>query len=320
MATNNAVNISSAGLVRYDGTGTFTGVTVTDHALLVGAASNGITSLGVATTGKILQGVTASDPAFSTATYPSVATGTGTFLQADGTNWVPTTATFPGTATSTGTILRANGTNWVATTATYPTTTTANQLLYSSATNTISEITTANSSLLKTNGSGVPSMTTTGSVTETSGAFNWPLQPCFRATLSADALNVTGNNTAYTIAANTEAYDQASNYDNTTFTFTAPVTGKYHFDSTIFMYGIVAASSVDVTLRNSGGTIIAQLCRTTGLAVSTASNYCGSWSATIPMTAADTCKLVLVVNGEGADIIDIQSGTAFTSFSGYLVA
>lgn len=161
MATNNAVNISSAGLVRYDGTGTFTGVTVTNHALLVGAASNGITSLGVATTGKILQGVTASDPAFSTATYPSVATGTGTFLQADGTNWVPTTATFPGTATSTGTILRANGTNWVATTATYPTTTTANQLLFSSATNTISEIATANSGVLTTSSAGVPSIDTT---------------------------------------------------------------------------------------------------------------------------------------------------------------
>lgn len=152
------------------------------------------------------------------------------------------------------------------------------------------------------------------------GEWTYPLQPSFRATLSADATNVTGNNTAYTVACNTEAYDRNADYNNATYTFTAPVTGIYHFDSTIFMYGVVAATSVDVTLRNSGGTIIAQLCRTTGLAVSSGGNYAGSWSATIPMTAADTCKLVLTVNGEGSDIIDIQSGTNQTCFSGWLVA
>ena len=45
-------------------------------------------------------------------------------------------------------------------TATYPSTTTANQLLYSSATNTITGLATANNSVLATNGSGVPSLTT----------------------------------------------------------------------------------------------------------------------------------------------------------------
>ncbi len=65
------------------------------------------------------------------------------------------------TAGTSGTILRSNGTNIVNTTATYPTTTTANQLLYSSATNTIGGLTSANSSVLVTNGSGVPSLSTT---------------------------------------------------------------------------------------------------------------------------------------------------------------
>lgn len=45
-------------------------------------------------------------------------------------------------------------------TATYPVTTTANQLLYSSATNTITGLTTANNSILATNGSGIPGFTT----------------------------------------------------------------------------------------------------------------------------------------------------------------
>lgn len=65
------------------------------------------------------------------------------------------------TAGTNGTILRSNGTNIVNTTATYPTTTTANQLLYSSTTNTIGGLTSANNSVLVTNGSGVPSLDTT---------------------------------------------------------------------------------------------------------------------------------------------------------------
>lgn len=185
--------------------------TVTQYDVLVGGAANAITSIGPGSAGQVFQsGGAAANPAYSTstypttatgtgtllradgtnwaattatypniatgtgtimradgtnwvastATYPNTATGTGTVLRADGTNWVASTATYPNTATATGTILRADGTNWSATTATYPTTTTANQILYSSATNTISEITTANNSVVLTDGSGVPSLGT----------------------------------------------------------------------------------------------------------------------------------------------------------------
>lgn len=82
----------------------------------------------------------------------------GTIAQSDGTKYTFTTATYPSTATATGTILRADGTNWVATTATYPATTTINQILYSSANNTINEIATTVGGVLVTNSTGVPSM------------------------------------------------------------------------------------------------------------------------------------------------------------------
>lgn len=75
----------------------------TDTALAISAAGN---------SGQIFQSAGTGIPVWSTATYPAVATGTGT-------------------------ILRADGTNWVATTATYPTTTTINQILYSSAANVV---------------------------------------------------------------------------------------------------------------------------------------------------------------------------------------
>lgn len=71
MATNNAINISAAGLVKYDGAGTFSGVTVTQHATLVGAASNGITSV-LQGAGQLLIGTTASDPSAA-----SLSAGTG---------------------------------------------------------------------------------------------------------------------------------------------------------------------------------------------------------------------------------------------------
>lgn len=194
---------------------------------------------GPGTTGNVLQSNAAAAPSFSTATYPTIATGTGTLLRADGTNWVATTSTYPTTnavstllyasasnvmsalatanngmlvtsntgvpsilagpgttgnilqsnaaaapsfstatypsvATGTGTILRADGTNWVATTATYPTTTTVSQILYSSATNVVSGLATANNGVLITSATGVPSLLaagTTGQVlTATTGS------------------------------------------------------------------------------------------------------------------------------------------------------
>jgi hypothetical protein len=63
----NAIDITQAGLVKFDGTSVFTGVTVTNHGTLVGAASNGITSVGPSvTTGAVLKsGGASADPAYS---------------------------------------------------------------------------------------------------------------------------------------------------------------------------------------------------------------------------------------------------------------
>jgi hypothetical protein len=58
-----------------------------------------------------------------------------------------------------GTLAQSNGSIYTFTTATYPSTTTANRLLYSSATNTVTDLATANSATLVTDTSGVPSWT-----------------------------------------------------------------------------------------------------------------------------------------------------------------
>ena len=76
-------------------------------------ATNSGSNIVTAAAGKVLQGAGVGVAnVFSTATYPSTATLTGTILRADGTNWSATTATFPNTAGTSGNVLTSDGTNW----------------------------------------------------------------------------------------------------------------------------------------------------------------------------------------------------------------
>jgi hypothetical protein len=104
--TANRLLYSSATNVVADLATANNGILVTSNA--------GVPSIlgGPGTTGNILQSNAALPPSYSTATYPSVATGTGTILRANGTNWVPSTATFPDTAGTSGNVLTSDGTNW----------------------------------------------------------------------------------------------------------------------------------------------------------------------------------------------------------------
>jgi len=64
---NNIGTVGTAGTITINLNGT------TDHAVQLGNAGGSLTSLGVGLTGTILQGNTAADPTWSTATYPSTA-------------------------------------------------------------------------------------------------------------------------------------------------------------------------------------------------------------------------------------------------------
>lgn len=64
MATKNAINANSTGVVRYDGAGTWAASTLTQNGVLYGGASNAISSLAQAASGTVLTG-TGGAPAFS---------------------------------------------------------------------------------------------------------------------------------------------------------------------------------------------------------------------------------------------------------------
>lgn len=138
-------------------------------------------------------------------------------------------------------------------------------------------------------------------------------QPAFLATANAQT-DVTGDGTTYTLIYANEIFDQGSDFDGTS-TFTAPVTGRYHFDSVTEVGGLVVANT-------AGGVIFAASNRsisTSGLSwgvVQNAGNTvrCAA-SALIDMDVADTCKVTVAVTG-GAKVADI--GATNTIFSGSL--
>jgi hypothetical protein len=103
-------------------------------------------------------GVTGTLPLANGGTNANLTASNGGIVYSDASAF----AVLAGTATA-GQILRSGASgapSW--STATYPTTTTANQLLYSSATNTVGGLASANTSALVTNSSGVPSFTSGG--------------------------------------------------------------------------------------------------------------------------------------------------------------
>jgi hypothetical protein len=107
MATGNAINANSTGLVKYDGAGSFTGVTVTNHSVLVGASSNGITSLAL-TNGQLPIGSSGADPTAATLTAGtgvSITNGAGSITIAatsGGLTWNDVTGTSASMAINNG--------------------------------------------------------------------------------------------------------------------------------------------------------------------------------------------------------------------------
>ena len=70
------------GVLIGNGTSAVTGNTVTQYDVLIGGASNAISSVGPGSTGQVVQSAgNAANPAYSTATFPSTAAGTGTILR-----------------------------------------------------------------------------------------------------------------------------------------------------------------------------------------------------------------------------------------------
>ncbi len=149
------------------------------------------------------------------------------------------------------------------------------------------------------------------------GKYKATLQPAFTAYNTTAPQNVTGDGTAYVVVFDTEIADQANNFDGTS-TFTAPVTGFYHFDAQVLCQNAIATMSNQIRLNISsapGG----------GIGVDNAASFVGNnslqISLNIPLTAGATVAVQVTFSG-GTKVVDIYGGAndCRTVFSGYQLA
>ena len=139
--------------------------------------------------------------------------------------------------------------------------------------------------------------------------------PIFLAFLSVTATDKTGDGTDYTIVCDTEVFDQASNYDNATGIFTAPITGIYRFTAQISLQGLLAT-------HNQRGYQIVTNNRTYygyNSYVSITQDFC-NFSCLAKMTAGHTATLHSIV-ANSTKVVDIQGNVSlpYTMFSGEFV-
>jgi len=114
MGTQNAINLKASGVPTYDGAGTFTASTLTQHAVLLGGASNLITSLPLIN-GQLAIGNTGNDPTAATLTAGtgvSIANASGSITISavgGGLTWTVVTGTSQAAAVNNGYIANNAG-------------------------------------------------------------------------------------------------------------------------------------------------------------------------------------------------------------------
>lgn len=153
-------------------------------------------------------------------------------------------------------------------------------------------------------------------VMTSTGERTMPLQSAFLAYNSSQDSNVTGDGTAYTVEFNTEIYDQNGDYDSSTDTFTAPVTGRYHLTVLVGFTGLTVGS------HNAGTLDIVTSNRTyqghnEDPGTGTFNQF--GFSVLADMDATDTATCVLTISGHTLTV-DVSAGTDMrTSISGTLI-
>lgn len=148
------------------------------------------------------------------------------------------------------------------------------------------------------------------------GEVRMPLQPAFLADLSASALNVTGAGSVYVLLANTEIFDQNSDYNNATGVFTAPITARYEFNVGVNIADLtvnMTASVLQLSTSNrnySFGIMNVGASR----ALDGANRISMVNGFLTDMDAGDTAQVnVQVLNGAG-DTADVSQGSKFAGF------
>lgn len=153
----------------------------------------------------------------------------------------------------------------------------------------------------------------------TSGEINYPLQPAFLATHSADQNNVTGAGATITVNFTTEITDQNGDYDGTN-TFTAPVTGYYGFNCSIRISDLTTAmTSGNISFATSNRSQTSNVANY-GAIMTNGNILTLSHSIRADMDAADTCIVTVTISNGAGNTADLASAVTQTYFAGNLIA
>lgn len=152
------------------------------------------------------------------------------------------------------------------------------------------------------------------------GEFNYFLQPAFLAVNSVSDTNQTGAGTTATVEFDTEIYDQGGNFNNTTDTFTAPVTGRYLFNISTGLGGLSGLmTQLIYTLVTSNRTYQIEKCNPFVQADGTNTQFVANGSVIADMDAADTALVQVKISNGAGDTASIIGGNNNTFFSGCLL-
>tara|TARA_R110002012_G_scaffold4752_1_gene21811 strand:+ start:43 stop:684 length:642 start_codon:yes stop_codon:yes gene_type:complete len=157
--------------------------------------------------------------------------------------------------------------------------------------------------------------TTSHMVIDANGHITKPLQPAFFARIqSGSAQEDVAVNSAITVQFNEEIFDNNADYNNSNYTFTAPVTGKYHFDVRIYLLNVPSNTTyIYFQLETSNKDILMQI---NDVDSDQAYDFLQG-SVLVDMDASDTAK-VHFYQPNGSQTTHIHHVS--TIFSGHLVA
>lgn len=189
---------------------------------------------------------------------------------------------------------------------------------------TLGSTNTTSSTLIKSGSGNI--IHNTGFTINSSGIATSSVQPAFLVYLQTSLTAVTGNATSYTVIFDTKSFDQGTNFTLATGIFTAPVTGKYLFSSSLFLSGTSSTNTTgSLSLNLNSGSAFNYLAQNGDVA---SAGLLGNWTlggSTFlqSLTAGNTMSIRLIVSGSATANIGIignaTSAGVGSYFAGYLV-
>ena len=155
---------------------------------------------------------------------------------------------------------------------------------------------------------------TTVGVVDATGAWTMPLQPAFQVHMGSSQTNL-AINTWTQLPYNTEIFDQNSDFNTTTYIFTAPVTGKYQFSLNVRYQDVQDCLYLFTSIVTSNHTYY-HICDP-GAWDATMDYYTTTITILADMDANDTAKVETYQAG-GSATRDIDNGST-SAWSGVLI-